>query len=330
MDAFRDAGGAWKPPQNVDPKAVARALAAALGVIVVVVLLFSSYYTVAPEEKAVVLRFGKHVSTADPGLHFKLPFGIDTAVKVPVTEVRKLEFGFGTQKTGIRTTYRPESDEDRAVKLMLTGDLNIVSVSWVVQYQIANPEEYLFQVRDPDRAIRDLSESAMRAVVGDHTIDEVLRNRESVAALMQKRLSKSLDDYKAGVRVVTVQLQNVTPPPKVSDSFNEVNKAQQERSQLENEAMQEYNRVIPLASGEGRQRIAESEGYAIDRTNRAQGEIAKFTELLAEYKRSRVVTRKRLYLETLEEVLPKVKRIVVASEGGVLKLLPLEGQGGVR
>jgi len=190
-------------------------------------------------------------------------------------------------------------------------------------------------MRNPDRAIQDLAESAMRAVVGDHTIDEVLRNRETIASLMQKELQAGLRTYEAGVKVLTVQLQDVTPPGPVQASFNEVNKAQQERSRLENEAMQDYNKIIPLARGEAKQAIAEAEGYELDRVNRAKGEVARFTELLAAYKESPEVTRKRLYLEAIEEVLPRVKRIVVADGDGVLKFLPLEGsdagsRGGVR
>jgi membrane protease subunit HflK len=332
MDAFKDDQGTWKPPPeiHVDPKKLGRIIGGAFVLLLVVIAAFSSWYTVEPEEKAVVLRFGRHVATTDPGLHFKLPFGIDQAIKVPVTEVRKIEFGYGTLQAGVRTQYRDTTREDQATSLMLTGDLNIVDVTWVVQYQIQDPDAYLFRMRKPDRAIQDLAESAMRAVVGDHTIDEVLRNRETIASLMQNELQSGLNDYEAGIKVLTVQLQDVTPPGPVEASFNEVNKAQQERSRLENEAMQEYNRVIPLARGEAKKRVAEAEGYSLDRVNRAKGEVARFTELLAAYNESPEVTRKRLYLEAVEEVLPKVKRIVVADSEGVLKFLPLEGQGGAR
>lgn len=329
MDAFKDDQGTWKPPHeiHVDPKTLLRIIAGAVVLLLLLIASFSSWYTVEPEQKAVVLRFGRHVATTDPGLHFKLPFGIDNAIKVPVTEVRKIEFGYGTAQAGVRTQYREHTKEDEAISLMLTGDLNIVQMTWVVQYQISDPDAYLFRMRNPDRAIQDLAESAMRSVVGDHTIDEVLRNRETIASLMQKELQDGLNTYEAGIKVLTVQLQDVTPPGPVQASFNEVNKAQQERSRLENEAMQEYNKVIPLARGEAKKAIAEAEGYELDRVNRAKGEVARFTELLSAYDESPEVTRKRLYLEAVEEVLPKVKRIVVAEGDGVLKLLPLEGPG---
>jgi membrane protease subunit HflK len=332
MDAEQSDDGAWTPPRQVqiDPKQIGRLVMAGFGLLLLVVAAFSSYYTVEPDQKAVVLRFGRHIATNDPGLHFKLPFGIDRAITVPVTQVRKIEFGYGTAQAGVRTSYRPTTEDDEAVSLMLTGDLNIVDLSWVVQYQIADPERYLFGMYSPDRAVQDLGESAMRAVVGDHTIDEVLRNRETIASLMQTELQKGLTDYGCGIKIVTVQLQDVTPPKPVEASFNEVNKAQQERSRLENEAMQEYNRIIPLARGEAKRRVAEAEGYELDRVNRAKGEVARFTELLAAYKESPEVTRKRMYLEAIEEVLPKVRSIVVAEGDGVLKLLPLQRDGGGR
>ena len=332
MDAQRDPDGAWTPPQqvNIDPKVIGRLVVGLASALALLVAGFSSYYTVQPDERAVVLRFGRLIATSDPGLHFKLPFGIDQALTVPVTQVRKIEFGYGTASAGVRTQYRPTTEDDEAVSLMLTGDLNIVDLSWVVQYQIDDVERYLFGMYSPDRAVKDLGESAMRAVVGDHTIDEVLRNRETIASLMQTELQQGLNDYECGIKIVTVQLQDVTPPEQVEASFNEVNKAEQERSKLENEAMQEYNRVIPLARGEAKKRVAEAEGYELDRVNRAKGEVAQFTELLAAYKESPEVTRKRLYLEAIEDVLPNVRRIVVAEGDGVLKLLPLERDGGAR
>jgi membrane protease subunit HflK len=330
--AFKGQADVWPPSREagLDPRQISRIVIASLVVLMVLAAAVSSWYTVKPEERAVVLRFGRHVSTTDPGLHFKLPFGVDYAIKVPVTEIRKIEFGYGTLQAGVRTQYRQSTREDEATSLMLTGDLNIVHITWVVQYQIASPNAYLFSMRNPDRAIADLAESAMRSVVGDHTIDEVLRNRETIASLMQAELQSGLNTYEAGIDVVTVQLQDVTPPGPVEASFNEVNKAQQERSRLENEAMQEYNKVIPLSRGEAKQTVAEAEGYELDRVNHAKGEVARFTELLAAYKESPQVTRKRLYLEAMEEVLPHVKRIVVADSDGILKLLPLAEPGGAR
>lgn len=302
------------------------------GLIVALALIaaFSSYYTVAPEEEAVVLRLGRYVETTPPGLHFKLPFGIDTAIKVPVSEVRKLEFGFVTTNAGVRSQYREAADPE--VSTMLTGDLNIAEVEWVVQYRIVDARAWLFEVKRQEETIRDLAESVMRAVVGDHRVTEVLTDqRDSMKGLAKTQLQEACDAYDIGVRIETVELQNVTPPPSVRDSFNEVNSAQQERSKLENEAMREYNRVIPRARGEAEQQIETARGYAIDRVNRAKGDIARFREMLAAYKESPGVTRKRLYLETIERVLPRVDRIVVTKDGNVLKHMELPAlKGGGR
>lgn len=294
--------------------------------LLVLVGIVTSWYTVAPEEEAVVLRFGRYSTTTPPGLHFKLPFLIDKAIKVPVTEVRKLEFGFRTIKPGRRSTFRSRLDE----ALMLTGDLNIAEVEWVVQYKIKDAKEWVFNVREQEDTIQDLSESVMRAVVGDHTVTEVLtRERARIANEARDVLQERFDYYKMGVQVVTVQLQNAHPPQPVRASFDDVNAAQQEMSRLENEAQREYNKIIQVALGEAKREVSEAEGYAADRVNRAKGDVARFTEILGVYQASKDVTRRRLHLETIEEVLPKVKDIVVVSDEGVLKHLPL-GKGGAR
>ncbi|MHC4819655.1 MAG: FtsH protease activity modulator HflK [Planctomycetota bacterium] len=310
----------WKPHELVRMGWI---LVAALLVLTGIV---TSWYTVAPEEEAVVLRCGRYSTTTPPGLHFKLPFFIDEAIKVPVTEVRKLEFGFRTIKPGRRSTFRTRLDE----ALMLTGDLNIAEVEWVVQYKIKDAREWIFNVREQEDTIHDLSESVMRAVVGDHTVTEVLtRERAKIATEARDVLQERFNYYKMGVQVVTVQLQNAHPPQAVRASFDDVNAAQQERSRLENEAKREYNKVIQVALGEAKRAVSEAEGYAADRVNRAGGDIARFSEILQVYQASKEVTRRRLYLETIEEVLPRVKEIVVVSEEGVLKHLPL-GKGGAR
>ncbi len=333
MEGQRGPDGRWRAGGaaqriDIDPAVIARILKWGAGALLALIVVFSSFYTVEPEEKAVVLRFGRYVETTEPGLHWKLPLGIDKAIKVPVTRVQKLEFGFGSTDVGVRTQYRQNTEEDRETKLMLTGDLNLVSIDWVVQYQILQPKDWLFNLHAQEKTIRDLAESAMRAVVGEHSIDEVLVGRESIAGLSQSELQRTLNDYESGVQILTVQLQDVTPPEEVAQSFNEVNKAEQERSRAENEAMQDYNRVIPLARGEAKKRIAESEGYAIDRVNRAKGAVAQFEALRLEYERAPRVTRHRMYMEMLEAVLPNVSRIIVADDaGGVLKLLPLDGGG---
>ncbi len=337
---YRQFRGKW-----VGSNHVLRVAAIVASVFVVVTGLFSTYYTVAPEEEAVVVRFGRYHTTTPPGLHFKLPFGIDDAIKVPVTEVRKLEFGFRTLRAGVRTQYADAPDDE--IKLMLTGDLNIASVEWVVQYRIKDARAWWFNVRDREKTIRDFSEAAMRSVIGDHTITEVLtEKRTEIAAQVKDALQSRLDGYGLahgetddeaaagrfgmGVDIVAVQLQNVKPPGPVQDSWDDVNAAQQERERLENEAQLEYNKVIPLARGKAQATIAEAEGYAIDRVNRAKGDVARFTQLLDVYRESPEVTRQRLFLETVQDVLPNVKRVVVADESGILKMLPIDVAGGGR
>ncbi len=302
----------------------------AIAGIVILVGLYSSYYTVAPEEEAVVLRFGKYLDSSPPGLHFKLPFGIDSAINVPVTEIRKIEFGYRTVAAGRRTTYS-RSREGSEASLMLTGDLNIAEVEWVLQYKIKDAKDWIFHVQDPEATIRDIGEAVMRSVVGDHTVTELLtRQREQIAQQVEDQLQGILDRYKTGVQIVTVELQNAVPPKPVQAAFNEVNAAQQERSQLENEAQREYNKALAQARGNALREVSEAEGYAVDRVNRAQGDVARFVALVKVYATSPEVTRRRLFLETIEKVLPNVSRVIVADEGGVLKMLPLTREGGVK
>ena len=306
------------------PRDVIRNVGFALGGLLVLVGIWTSYYTVAPEEEAVLLRFGAYIESAPPGLHFKLPFGIDRAINVPVTEVRKVEFGYRTLEAGRRTTYAPRAGGEAT--LMLTGDLNIAEVEWVAQYKIKDAKAWLFNVQEPEETIRDTGEAVMRTVVGDHTVTELLtRQREQIAQQVQVQLQSLLDQYGTGVQIVTVKLQNAVPPRPVQAAFNEVNAAQQERSQLENEAQREYNKAIAQAGGNALREVAEAEGYAVDRVNRAKGDVARFQELVVVYKLSPEVTRQRLFLETIEKVLPQVERVVVACEDGVLKMLPLSG-----
>ncbi|MHC4952324.1 MAG: FtsH protease activity modulator HflK [Planctomycetota bacterium] len=312
----------WEQP-SWNARRIAPLVGYGVAALIVIAGLFSSYYTVGPEEEAVVLRFGRYKDTKGPGLHFKIPFGVDDAINVPVTEVRNLEFGFRTVTPGRRSVYSSNSTE----ALMLTGDLNIADVEWVIQYKINDAKKWLFSIREQEDAIRDLSESVMRAVVGDRTATEVFTGeREAIAVQARERLQKLLDYYKIGVDIVTIKLQNSVPPPPVQPSFNEVNAAQQEARRIENEAQREYLKVIEVAKGEAKRELAEADGYAIDRTNRAKGDVARFRELVAAYSQSKEVTRRRLYLEAMERILPRVKRIVVADESGILKMLPL-GEG---
>ncbi len=295
-------------------------------VIVLALILFStSFYTVEPEEVALVLRFGKYVRTADPGLHMKIPFGVETALKVPVQRQLKAEFGFRTVSAGVNSqfTTRGLSGESN----MLTGDLNAAVVEWVIQYRIVDPYKYLFRVRNVDDTLRDMSEAVMRSVVGDRTVNEVLTvGRAEVALEVDTRLQELCERYETGIKIEQVVLQDVNPPDPVKPSFNAVNQAQQEKEKLINEAQSEYNKVIPRAQGEAQQTIQEAEGYALDRVNRAQGDSARFDALYTEYRKAPEVTRKRLYLETMTKVLPKVEHKVVVDDGvkGVLPLLNLQ------
>jgi len=297
--------------------------------LVILVLALGSFYTVEPEEQGVVLRFGRFTEITDPGLHLKIPL-VDQVIKVPTQRQLKDEFGYRTQTAGVRTTYSQANLSDES--LMLTGDLNVGDVEWVVQYRILDPEAFLFRVRNPQDTLRDLSEAVMRQTVGDRTVNEVLTvGRQEIATLVQDNLQDLLNQYETGLHVEQVVLQNVTPPDPVRPSFNEVNEAEQEREQKINSAQSEYNKVIPRARGEAQQTIQQAEGYALDRVNRAEGEAARFSSLYEEYRRAPEVTRKRLYLETMTTIMPKVGQKVIVDEDAqsVLPLLNLgSGQKG--
>ena len=283
--------------------------------VVVGVGLMSSIYTVAPEGRAVVKRFGRVVDIKNPGLHFKLPFGIDTQTFVPTAMVLKQEFGFRTLAAGQRSQYR-KTDREKEESLMLTGDLNVIDVEWVVQYRINDPDRYLHRVRNPTEAIRDISEAVMRQIVGNRLGSEVLTvGRVEIAMAARDEIQRLLDAYELGVQVATIELQDVTPPEPVKPAFNEVNEARQERERLINEAEKRRNQVIPKARGEAAQRIAQAEGYRARRVNRATGEASRFEAILAEYEAAPAVTRQRLYLETMESVLTNIERVYVMQAG---------------
>ena len=278
--------------------------------IVVLISLSTSFYTVEADEIAVVLLFGKSVRKTEPGLHFKLPFGIEKAKKVQVRKVFKEEFGFRTLKAGIRTERDPRDFSTES--LLLTADLSIAVVEWVVQYKIKDPEKYLFSVRNPKFALRDLSEAVMSRVIGDRTVTEVLTvGRIEIASEVEQHLQTLLDLYETGLDVATVTLQDVNPPDKVKPSYNAVNEAKQEKDRLINEAWRDYNQSIPKSKGLASQQISEAQGYALKRVNEAQGDADKFNSIRAEYQKAKEVTRQRLYLETMQEILPKIKEIYV-------------------
>lgn len=292
--------------------------------LVLLIIIFTSIKTVGPEEEGVVLYVGQYDRTVEPGLHFILPFGIEEMEKIPVQRQLKQEFGFRTVEAGTTTQYSRENYGDES--LMLTGDLNLANVEWVVQYRIVDSYRYLFQVRNADKALRDMSESAVRKVVGDRTVNEVLTvGRQEVATSVEVLLQRMCDEYENGIRIDQVVLQDVNPPEPVKPSFNAVNEAQQERETLINQAESEYNRVIPRARGEADETIQLAEAYALTRVNEATGEAARFNSLFAEYVKAPEVTRKRMYLETMERILPKIGGKVIVDEKGnnVLPLLNL-------
>ena len=294
----------------------------ALILLVIGVLGWTSFYTVPAESEGVILRFGRYSRTVPSGLHFKIPFGVDDVRIVPVKRQLKQEFGFGTQNASWPTQVGVESEFDET-KAMVTGDLNAALVEWVIQYRIENAERYLFNVKEPDVTLRDISESVMREVVGDRTVDEVITiGRQEVEDEALQRLRALAKSYDLGIKVDQVQLKNVNPPLKVQASFNEVNQAQQEKERAINVANGEYNKEIPRARGRAAQTIRAAEGYAQQRVNQAEGEVSAFNALLSEYLKAPEVTRRRLYLEAMAEVLPKVKNKVIVSED-VKGLLPM-------
>ena len=280
----------------------------------------SSFYTVSPEAEAVVQRFGQFQFIAKPGLHFKLPFGIDKATILPVRRQLKLEFGFMTEgaTNPDQASEAPDLERD-----MVTGDLNAAQVEWIVQYTITSPKDFLFNVRHPAATLRHLTEAAMCEVIGDRTVDEILtigRNEVETEALI--RLKVLLAKLNLGITAEQIQLKNVHPPGPVQRSFDEVNRAQQEREQMINEANGEYNRVIPKAKGLADQRISGAEGFAVQRINEAEGDVARFKQLLVQYDKAPAITKQRLYLETMNEVLPNLGSKIIIDEDAK-QFLPL-------
>ena len=293
--------------------------------IFLIVLLKTSFYTIQPDEVGVVQRFGRFTKISKPGLHFKLPFSIERITPVKTEYVFKEEFGFRTRKPGVRTIYEEKGYEDES--LMLTGDLNVLDAEWIVQFKIKDPVKYLFEIRNPRKTLRDISESMIRQVIGDYTFDEVLTTkRVEVNNLVQQKMQEILDLYQAGIEVVTVKLQDVNPPDPVKPAFNEVNEAKQEREKLINQAWEVYNRKIPEARGEALKIVMEAEAYATEIVNRAEGNAKKFSLLLEAYKKSEEITRTRIYLEAMQEILEKAgkKYIIDSEERGILPLLQLE------
>ncbi len=288
---------------------------------------YTSFYTVQPSEEAVVTRFGRYNRTTSPGLHFLMPFGIERATIVRTKLVLQEEFGFRTKNSNRDVTSYAKGSYARE-SLMLTGDLNVADVEWIVQYQISDPKKYLFAAQDPGRNIRDVSEAIMRRVVGDRIVNEVLTTgRVEIATEAQRLMQEVLDIYDIGIRVVTVKLQDVNPPETVKPSFNEVNAAKQEQEKAINMAEEVYNKIIPEAHGKAEETISQAEGYASAKVNRARGDSEKFLMTLKEYRSAPEITRTRIYLETMQELFTRFEKLTIVDDK-VKGLLPIFGQDG--
>ncbi|MBM3296463.1 MAG: FtsH protease activity modulator HflK [Candidatus Aminicenantes bacterium] len=307
------------------PRVSSRILKLIVAAAVLIILLWGSIYTIAPEETGVILRFGKFVRSTDPGLHLKLPLGIESLTKVPVQRQLKMEFGFRTVRPGVVSEYRvtPEAAEEA---IMLTGDLNVLVVEWIVQYKIKDPYKYLFKLRNAEATFRLMNEAVVRKIVGDNSVDEVLTvGRSRIAAEAKDQLQGLCDLYEIGIDVSQLIFQDINPPDPVKPAFNEVNQSLQEKERKINEAWSEYNQEIPRAQGEAEQTIRGAEGYAMERVNNALGDASRFTSVYREYVKAPSVTRRRLYLETIAEILPKLSKKVIFDENqkNILPLLSL-------
>ncbi len=310
---------------NIDPDWVKKNAFRIIVGFLILVGLVTSTKTVGPEEEGVVVQLGKYNRTTPPGLNFIIPYGLEKMHKIPVQRQLKQEFGFRTTAAAQRTEYTKSTYGDES--MMLTGDLNLTDVEWVVQYRIVDSYNYLFKVRNADKTLKDMSESAMRKIVGDRTVNEVLTvGRQEVATSVEVLLQQMCDEYENGIRIDQVVLQDVNPPETVKPSFNAVNQAQQERETLINQAEAEYNRVIPRARGEAEETIQLAEAYMLNRVNRAIGEAERFNALFEAYIKAPEVTKQRIYLETMERVLPKIGNKIIVDEKGnnVLPLLNID------
>ncbi|MFH0844241.1 MAG: FtsH protease activity modulator HflK [Pseudomonadota bacterium] len=327
----KGAGGGGPPPQMDDLikklKGMTGRFPGGWAIIVIFLILYlgsTMFYTVGVDEVGIVQRFGKHVRTTPSGLNFKMPRGIETITKVKVRFVYKEEFGLRTLQAAVKTRYAP-GKAFMGESLMLTGDLNVAVVPWIVQYRIKEPYKYLFKVRDVTGTLRDLSESTMRLVVGDRSINEVISKREEIADEAQVLLQKELDEADTGIVVTTIEMKKTNVPEPVQPSFNEVNQAVQEKERMIYQAREAYNKIIPAAKGDAEKTVRSAEGYALDRVNRAKGDASRFLSLYEEYTKAKDVTKRRLYLESLREIFPKMgnKYIMDAGQKNILPLLNL-------
>ena len=297
--------------------------------IAIIMVAATTFYTVKQDEVGIVQRFGRYIKTTQPGLNFKLPIGIEKVTKVNVKQIRTEEFGFSSAQTDSRARFNSGSN-NISVALMLTGDLNVALVPWIVQYRVKNPYDFLFKVRDVRRILTDMSEASMRLVVGDRSINEVISKRDEIAVEARGLLQKELDQAETGLHIVTIEMKRTNVPDPVQPSFNEVNQATQEKEQMIYQAREEYNKSIPAARGEADRAIKTAEGYALNRVNRAKGDAARFTAIYQEYIKAKDVTKRRMYLETMRTLFPKLghKYIVDSEQKNILPLLNMANQSG--
>ena len=292
-------------------------------ILVLIFAVWSSVYRVELEEEGVLLTLGEYTGLAQSGIHLKWPAPIQTVIKIPTKRELEMEFGQRGQSESKRRVNRSEVEEE---SLMLTGDLNVAVVPWKTQYRIAEPDKFLFKVKDPIGTFRDMNEAVMREVIGDRSVNEVLTTgRQEIATKMEEKLQKMCDQYENGIKINRILLQKVLPPKQVQNAFNEVNTAEQEKEKMINQALGDYNRIIPRARGEAEQTVQQAEGYAMDRVNRAKGDASLYSDLLKSYKKAPEVTKNRIYLETMAEVYPNLKQKIILDKDleGIIPLLPL-------
>jgi len=291
---------------------------------IIFIWLLSGMYIVHPNEEGVVRRWGKYTVSTGPGMHYHIPWPVERVDKVAVTKIEKMEIGYRTIKKGPPAIYEPVEEE----ALMLTGDMNIVELWFIVQYRIKDAKKYLFNIRGPQQMIKDAAEASMRQVVGDRGVDEALTiGKEEIQEAVAEKLQEILDLYESGIEVVTVKLQDVHPPGEVKAAFEAVASAKETRERLVNEALGKYNQEIPRAKGEAEKIIRQAEAYAVERIRRAEGDANRFLARLREYRKAKQVTKDRLYLETMREILPDIEKIVIPEEEGFIKFLNLRGKG---
>ena len=312
------------PPQFTMPTNLGRLFFPAMLAVVGFWFVLSGFTSVPADSIGVLTRFGRFVELVKPGLRFKIPLGVDVIDLVPVERQQTLDFGFSTPGSTNPNQYPDDPEAERTV---VTGDLNMALMEWIVQYRVEDPVQFKFHVFQPEWTLRDAGEAVMREVVGDRTIDEVLTiGRQEIESETLVRLQALVKRYGLGLTVMQVQLQNVHPPKAVQASFSEVNQAQQEKQQAINLANGEYNKVVPRAKGEALRKVSTAEGYAAKRVNEAKGDADRFNATLAEYVKAPEVTRQRLYLETMQEVLPQLSRKIILDEkaGQIFPLLQLD------